>query len=406
MIQLTDIQLSKVSEAVDVLRRSPFVYLAIEMRCGKTPIALEICQRLKVNIVLFVTKKRVITDVLQHHEGHNYTLNCINYESLHKLERMNYDVIILDEAHCLGSFPRPAERAKQIRGISARKYILMSGTPTPESYSQIYHQLWACRLEKHRTFYLFASQYVKVEQKRYGNGSTFNDYSNCDKQALEDYIGNNKVSLTQQEFGIPTHKAVRYITVQMPTAEQLSRSIKSGVINWQGKQYAMLNISQEMQTVHELCGGFFYDNNNEPIIVDSNKVNRLIELVQEYDSVCVFYYYKGDLQLLTEYLTASTISYTTNYEEYKQHPTQVILLQVGAGSEGVTLKDIDAIIYYSVSYSSKDMIQSNERATHITNNRVVDIVYLLSSTGFDSYILKVLSKKKKFTQTYYERYKL
>ena len=105
-------------------------------------------------------------------------------------------------------------------------------------------------------------------------------------------------------------------------------------------------------------------------------------------------------------ITSSNISYTTNYEEYKQHPTQVILLQVGAGSEGVTLKDIDAIIYYSVSYSSKDMIQSVERATHITNNRVVDIVYLLSSIGFDSYIMNVLKNKKKFTQSYYERYKL
>jgi len=405
MIKLSEIQLQKVNEAVDVLRRSPFVYLTIEMRCGKTPIALEICERLRANNVLFVTKKRVIADVISHHTEYNYTLTCTNYESLHKLERMVYDIIILDEAHCLGSFPRPAERAKQIRGISARKYILMSGTPTPESFSQIYHQMWACRLEKHRTFYQFASQYVKVEQKRYGNGATFNDYSNCSEQALVDYIGNNKVSLTQQEFGIPTRKDVRYMTVKMPVSETLSRNIKTGIINWQGKQYAILNVSQEMQAIHELCGGFFYAN-NEIIIVDDNKVKKLIDIISEYDKVCVFYYYKAELELLTRYLSDANLTHTTDYEKYKTGNYKVILLQTGSGSEGITLKDIDAIIYYSVSFSSKDMIQSNERATHITNNRVIDIVYLLSSTGFDSYILKVLRNKKKFTQSHYERYKL
>jgi hypothetical protein len=245
---------------------------------------------------------------------------------------------------------------------------------------------------------------VKVEQKRYGNGAMFNDYSNCSEKALSDYIGSNKVSLTQQEFGIPTQKSVRYITVKMPMSEQLSKNIKSGIVNWQGKQYPIINVSQEMQAVHELCGGFFYSN-NEIIIVDDNKIKKLIDVISEYDKVCVFYYYKAELTLLSQYLSVANITHTTNYEKYKTGNYKVILLQTGSGSEGITLKDVDAIIYYSVSFSSKDMIQSNERATHITNNRIVDIIYLLSSTGFDSYILKVLRYKKKFTQSHYEKYK-
>ena len=40
-------------------------------------------------------------------------------------------------------FPKPSKRTKQIKQIVGdKKLILLSGTITPESYSQIYHQFW------------------------------------------------------------------------------------------------------------------------------------------------------------------------------------------------------------------------------------------------------------------------
>ena len=46
--------------------------------------------------------------------------------------------------HNCGAIPKPSERQKNIREMLINKYtriIYLSGTPTPESYSQIYHQL-------------------------------------------------------------------------------------------------------------------------------------------------------------------------------------------------------------------------------------------------------------------------
>ena len=47
--------------------------------------------------------------------------------------------------------------------------FLMSGTPTPESFSQMYHQVYACPKNPFRhyaKFYKFAKDYVDVVQIR------------------------------------------------------------------------------------------------------------------------------------------------------------------------------------------------------------------------------------------------
>ena len=49
-----------------------------------------------------------------------YYLEVINYESLHKIPQTNWDVVICDEAHSLGAFPRPNKRAKQVKEILRR----------------------------------------------------------------------------------------------------------------------------------------------------------------------------------------------------------------------------------------------------------------------------------------------
>ena len=74
--------------------------------------------------------------------GPNYALNVTNFEAVHKVDK-EYDLIIVDESHSLAAFPKASVRTKRIKEIVGKKYcILLSGTPTPESWSQIFHQFW------------------------------------------------------------------------------------------------------------------------------------------------------------------------------------------------------------------------------------------------------------------------
>ena len=94
-----------------------------------------------------------------------YSIDIINFESLHKLTHNNYDIVIVDEAHSISAYPKASKRCKDLKKIVGDKYlILMSGTPTPESFSQIFHQYaisnYTPFIEK--SFYKWAKNYVNV----------------------------------------------------------------------------------------------------------------------------------------------------------------------------------------------------------------------------------------------------
>jgi superfamily II DNA or RNA helicase len=94
--------------------------------------------------VLLLTKKKAIKSIQNDYEAlqPGFNLYVTNYEAAHTLITMQFDLIILDEAHSLGQFPIIAERTKLVNKICEGKPIIyLSGTPTPESYSQIFHQL-------------------------------------------------------------------------------------------------------------------------------------------------------------------------------------------------------------------------------------------------------------------------
>ena len=146
-IEFRDYQKNIINTAVEVIQKKGFVYLAMEVRTGKTLTSLGIAERMGYENVLFLTKKKAISSIVKDNEmmcPSSFSLFVINYESMHKLPNIKWDFIILDEAHGMGAFPKPNKRARDVKSIIKKTdcdVCLLSGTPTPESYSQMYHQV-------------------------------------------------------------------------------------------------------------------------------------------------------------------------------------------------------------------------------------------------------------------------
>ena len=117
-MQFRDYQQDIISRGADIISTHGFLYLAMEVRTGKTLTSLGICQQLNVENVLFLTKKKAmssINDDLDKMCLTSFTMFTINYESIHKIPKVKWDVIICDEAHSMGAFPKPNKRAKQVK---------------------------------------------------------------------------------------------------------------------------------------------------------------------------------------------------------------------------------------------------------------------------------------------------
>jgi len=163
-MKLRDYQLSISIQAWNKLALYKIVYIAAEVRTGKTLMALNTAHLCNAKNVLFLTKKKAIDSILNDYKamGYTYNLTVINNESIHKIEG-NFDLLISDEHHRNGAFPKPNKITKYIKeNYSHLPMIFLSGTPHPESYSQIYHQFWISDNSpfKQLNFYRWADEFV------------------------------------------------------------------------------------------------------------------------------------------------------------------------------------------------------------------------------------------------------
>jgi len=105
-MQLRDYQVDISEQAIQIIKDFGLVYLAMQVRTGKTITSLHIASLYGAKKVLFVTKKKAISSIQDDYDNSLciYDLDIINYESVHKAQQ-NYDLIIIDEAHALGQYP-------------------------------------------------------------------------------------------------------------------------------------------------------------------------------------------------------------------------------------------------------------------------------------------------------------
>lgn len=414
-VKLRDYQDDIAGKAVDVINRHGFVYIAMQVRTGKTLTSLSICRRLLPDggNVLFLTKKKAISSVVSDYEryantpedGVYWSVNMvvINYESMHKVPDHKWDVIVCDEAHSMGAFPKPSQRALSVKKEIARtnaRVILLSGTPTPESYSQMYHQVFALPgnpFRDYRNFYKFAEDYVKVRKKMIGSFMV-NDYSSGHDTIL-DAMAPMMISFTQLEAGfrVKTTEEILHVEMKASTVNMVEKLMKHKVI--QGKQEAVLGDTPAklMSKVHQLWSGTVKFESGNSMVVDDSKA---VFIRQHFagKKIAIFYKFKEELNAL---MSVYGDELTTELDEFND-TCKSIALQIVSGREGISLRKAECLVYYNIDFSATSYWQSIDRMT--TMDREQNKIYwVFASGGIEKKIYSVVSNKKDYTLNHFKR---
>ena len=197
MVKLRKYQKDVVKEGLSCLQNNKIVCLSMEVRTGKTLTSLSIADAYGAESVLFISKKKAITEgsIQGDYSDLNpsYKIEFINYASVHKVTGGSYDLVIIDESHSLGAFPIKSKRVDKVKKIcKGLPIIFLSGTFTPESYSQIYHQLYVSSFSpfaKFANFYKWSRAFVDVYQIRIGSRMA-NKYEKARKSLIDNWIDN------------------------------------------------------------------------------------------------------------------------------------------------------------------------------------------------------------------------
>lgn len=405
VVELRDYQKSIVNQGVKILKEKKFLYLAMEVRTGKTLTSLSIADNVKAEDVLFITKKKAIDSILKDFEllKPSFSICVINYESLHTIDPdMNWDLIICDEAHSMGAFPKPSQRAEMVRDLirKHRPYvILLSGTPTPESYSQMYHQVCGIPnnpFSEFANFYRFADKYVNVKQRKI-NGLLMNDYS----RGLETILDRMKpytINYTQKQAGFVTEIEEEILEVEMDnkTYNLISKLKKDLVV--EGKKEVILGDTpvKLMMKLHQLYSGTIKFESGNSMVIDDSKA-RFIKESFEGSKIAIFYKFKEELAALEQVFGDQLTTEISVFEDTDKN----IALQIVSGREGISLKIADYLVYYNIDFSATSYWQSRDRMTtkDRTNNKVY---WVFSKDGIEKDIYKAVSKKKDYTINHFK----
>lgn len=408
-ITLRPYQKAIVEKTCELLRGAPrFAYLSMEVRTGKTLTALSALDHIvDVNEMVFVTKKKAIAGIQKDYKAlaPKYKCTFINYESLHKLDVSKVDAIVFDEAHGMGAFPRPSNRAKEARALVLKHnpYVLfLSGTPSPESYSQMYHQMWVLGSRSpftEPTFYKWAHTYVKVWERMI-NGFRVHDYSNAYQEMVMGALKPYMISYTQNEAGFTSKVNEHVLMVKMSdTTYKIADKLKRDLV-FEGKEDVILADTpvKLMQKLHQIYSGTVILESGKAIILDKTKAEFIRERFAG-KRIAVFYKFQEELKCL---LSVFQQDMTTDLGKFHAGECNNFAIQIVTGREGISLKEADFLVYFNIDFSATSYWQSRDRLT--TMDRLENNVYwVFADGGIEEKIYQVVQKKRAYTVSHFKK---
>ena len=404
-VKFRDYQTKIIYDGAKILSEHGFLYLAMEVRTGKTLTSLGIASKICIGNVLFLTKKKAMSSIDADYRmlAPMYDLTIMNYESLHKLPDTKWDLIICDEAHSMGAFPKPSKRAAQVKALLKKhksKVILLSGTPSPESYSQIYHQVYGIPnnpFNHYANFYKFCADYVDVKEKKI-NGMFIKDYTRG-RDTIIDVMKPYTINYSQKEAGFKVETREHIIEVDMKpsTYKMIKRLEKDLVIEGAVNTILADTPVKLMMKVHQMYSGTIKFESGDSMVLDMSKAQFI------YDNFIgqragIFYKFKEELNALKSIYGDQL---TTDLEEFdNSHKT--IALQIVSGREGISLRNADSLIFYNIDFSATSYWQARDRMT--TKDRLEsDVYWIFAKGGIEHDIYKAVTKKKDYTLNHYKK---
>ena len=401
-MELYEHQEELINQAKPILRKYKLVYIAAETRTGKTLAAIHLLKD-DFKKILVVTKKKAISSWnsdIKLSKVKNF--DVINYESIHKMDSKEYDVIVLDEAHSIGSYPKPSQRAKQLKEMAKDKSIVyLSATPSAETYSQIFHQLWVSSFTpfEEKSFYQWYKNYGE-DDSIFINGMFIKQYKASHGEMIMDMVNHLIVTMTKEKanFDVFVNERIHQVEVNENYLNALDYFRNNRIITIDGNEIVAETSASALNKLHQLNGGTIKVNDKLSLIVSNHKVNYIKENLGNDEKIVILCNYIKERDLLLTRLANST----DEVEEFKNGSFKYFIGHIKTFSEGVDFSYADSMIIYSLNFSATTYLQSKERLANKKRVKPIVVHYLFTKGGIDEYIYQAVSNKMNFTNSYYK----
>lgn len=412
-MQLRDYQVDLSTKACDLLTQHKIAYLSMQVRTGKTITALNTCKIYGAKNVLFVTKKKATLSVVADYEHYKSDFKCfiINFEQLQNITNQYFDLVIIDEAHCTGAYPLVCKRTKELKRLCHNLPIIyLSGTPSPESYSQLYHQFWISSFNPftQKNFYTWAREgFVTIESKFVFNRQ-IPVYKNANKEAIDKVVSHLFLPYTQEEAGFTqlVDEHIHHVAMSDRTYHVCNRLCIDKVVK--GKNGDIIEADTEVKLLsklHQLYSGtVIFDvamcDEHDSAITDDSKINYIFKTFEGL-KFAIFYKFKAERTAIILGAQKRGFKVTESPEEFQDNEDMIFISQFISGREGINLSTADCLVCYNIDFSAVTYFQVRARLQSKDRIDAAKVHWIFAKDGIEDRIYKAVCNKKTYTTSYF-----
>lgn len=337
----------------------------------------------------------------------------VNYETARLLPLGNYDwdIAIADESHKLKSFNSKTSQQLAAACRHIPRKIAMTGTAWEDRPTDIYGQdrwldpegngnrIKSARLGSWTEFFDEYVEWYPLENLKIPTG-----YKNQDKlnKIISQYTyfvdGEKVLDLPEQHF-IP-----RYVDLGKEQRQLYNQMEDNFIARLADDNMTADNVLVQALRLHQLTGGVFVgDDGTWRTLKDQPKLDMLLAILDEIGGLpaVVFTRFKSDVAAIAQALTKEKITYRVltgekhEHVEWQKGEGQVMIANIAAGSASVDFTRARNCIYYALTESRTDYVQSLSR----TRRPGADLRYssnfyqILARETIDEHILAALQTK-------------
>lgn len=412
-------QEEKSEELWDILKVKGYVYLAGKPRSGKTLTAILAAEKsLKIQKVLVLTKKAAIPGWLKFTTtvelGLKHQYHVTNYEqvgkwdndkrkAILKLNPKDYDLVIIDESHNLGTLGKPSGRYKAIKTLCYNlPHIHLSGTAIVESPNSIYHQMSISKFNPFpfTNFYKFFAKYGKP----YYIKAAGREIAQYDKYKDELIVDINKftVYMTQEDAGIDASvqatDKLHYVTLDKSTKDLYNELQEhhivyltymgwDDILGWSTEKDTLVcDTTMKLRTsLHMLESGVAKIDDEYIELGNKEKIEYVKETFGDNKDVGIMCHFVGERVLLRKHFRFAELYSSSSH------------------AEGVDLSHLKHFIILSSDYSGSKFIQRRDRIVNINGSNTTIVNHILVKGGISEQVYNKVSKKEDFNNSTYNR---
>lgn len=393
-------QLEQAKLGLAVLKKHGLVYLNAEERTGKTLTALLIAESLGVSKVLVLTKKKALDGWLKPVQwfSNKMSTHFTNYHQAKNLSS-NYELVILDEAHCyLSGYPKKSKMWESVKKLTKEKPVIyISATPHAQGYQLLYHQLALSSWSPWRLYKTFYSWFrtFGVEKYIYLSGRKIQQYTETKKDKVEESVEHLFVGITRKELKF-RHEPVdilHYISLSNHTKGLYNEMLNCKVLKLAGHDLILDTPMKLRTSLHMLEGGVA----KNTVFGEVQCSTRLVKTSGEHA-----YYLLGNIEkvefILSKWGDSKDIAIMYNYIAegilLNRHFAKAMILQGTSNAEGIDLSSIKTLIIYSQDFSTSRHTQRRARQANKNRLMPIEVHYLLVKDAVSAQVYKTVSENK------------